>query len=174
MSHLLCNVDACKRKCCVLCYCCNKNLCFNHLKDHRDLIQSQLNILVNEINIINDQFMILNAQNDSSKNSNDTYENFLVERRTDQIRNVINQLRSTISQLISEQDTTNENIILLTLNIRSLKKEIEAIKQIIISDNLSSLITQRIISIEQLTTNDFDLSTLSSSFQTIICHHPLG
>ena len=62
MSYLLCNIDTCKHKSCALCHCCNKNLCFNHLKEHRDLIHSQLNFLVNEINTINDQLMTLTTK----------------------------------------------------------------------------------------------------------------
>ncbi len=133
-----CNINMCKRRCCVLCHCCNKNLCFNHLKEHRDLIQIQLNPLVNEINLINDQLMTLNAE--------------IFVRRIDYLRNVITQLRSTMSELICEQDSTNEDIILLTLTICWIKQEIE-----------------RIIPIEHL-----DLSTLSSPFQTIICQYSLG
>jgi hypothetical protein len=113
-------------------------LCFNHLKEHRDLIQIQLNPLVNEINLINDQLMTLNAE--------------IFVRRIDYLRNVITQLRSTMSELICEQDSTNEDIILLTLTICWIKQEIE-----------------RIIPIEHL-----DLSTLSSPFQTIICQYSLG
>ena len=167
---LFCNIDMCKRKCCVLCYCCNKNLCFTHLKEHRNLIESQLNPLINEINMINDQ---LTSLAHSYEENNDIVNQYLV-RRIDQLRHVVTQLRSTISELIYQQDTTNENIILLTLTIRSLQQAIETIKQTKSSADLPPFITKRILPIEQSRTKDLDLSTLSSPFQTVICQNPLG
>ncbi len=184
-----CNIDMCKRKSCCLCHCCNKNLCFNHLKEHHDLIQSQLNHLVNEINTMNDQLITL--INHSSQNLNkwdddyhelinwlyqpkyDMYDQYFI-KRIDKLRKDIVEVRSTINELIFEQDTTNEDIILLSLTICSIKQEIEIIKQTKIYDNFPPFILDKFISIEQSKINHFDLSNFSSPFQTIVCKESLG
>ena len=55
-----CSNETCKRKSRALCHCCNKNLCLDHLKEHYDLTNSQLNLLVDEINTLADQLLVLN------------------------------------------------------------------------------------------------------------------
>jgi hypothetical protein len=54
------------------------------------------------------------------------------------------------------------------------KQEIDIIIQAKISDNLPPFMTNKFSSIEQPNINDFDLSTFSVPFQTIICKNPLG
>ncbi|CAF5014754.1 unnamed protein product, partial [Rotaria sp. Silwood1] len=56
-----CAIDTCKRKSRVLCHCCNENFCINHLKEHNDLIYSQLNPLVDELNTLHNQMSALNV-----------------------------------------------------------------------------------------------------------------
>lgn len=157
----------CKRKYCALCYCCNKNLCFNHLKEHRYAIQSQLNPLVDKINIIHDQLMIFNEQ--IYDIHNDYY-----NKRIDKLRKDIVELKSTINKLISEEDTTNQDIILIIITIHYIKQEIEIIKKKRIDDVPSSSLIDKLISIEQSKINQFDLSSFSCPFQTIICKNPVG
>ena len=41
-----CLNETCKHKSRALCYCCNKSLCPDHLKQHYDLPNSQLNCFV--------------------------------------------------------------------------------------------------------------------------------
>jgi hypothetical protein len=85
-----------------------------------------------------------------------------LNERIDHLKNVINRLRLTISELMCKQDSTNEDIILLRLNIDYIKQEIERIKQ-----NFRLLIIERIIPIEQSL-------NLSSTFQMIVCQHSVG
>jgi hypothetical protein len=161
------------------------------LKEHGDLIQSQLNFLVNEMNPINDQFnteILIHHFSQQLNEWDDDYDKFIqylftekcdiydqyFVKRIDQLRKNIVQLRCTISELIDQQDTTNKDITLLTLIIRCIKQEMEIIKQKRILDNLSSFITDKLIYIEQSKTIALDLSTLSLPFQTIICKNPLG
>jgi hypothetical protein len=102
---LSCKINMCKRKSCALCYCCNKSLCFNHLKVHRDLINSQLNSIVNEINTINEQLMAF----DDDQKFYTLGRSFV--KRIGNLREDIAELRLTVSELNIEQDTTNEDII---------------------------------------------------------------
>jgi hypothetical protein len=161
------------------------------LKEHGDLIQSQLNFLVNEMNPINDQFnteILIHHFSQQLNEWDDDYDKFIqylfpekcdiyyqyFVKRIDQLRKNVVQLRCTISELIDQQDTTNEDITLLTLTIRCIKQEMKIIKQKIILYNLSSFITDKLIYIEQSKTLALDFSTLSLPFQTIICKNPLG
>ncbi|CAF3717922.1 unnamed protein product [Rotaria sp. Silwood1] len=56
-----CVIETCKRKSRALCHCCSKNLCLDHLKEHDDLINSQINTLVDEINTLDNQLSTLNV-----------------------------------------------------------------------------------------------------------------
>ncbi len=41
-----CAIPTCKLKSSNLCYCCNKNVCIDHLREHNDLNKSELNYLI--------------------------------------------------------------------------------------------------------------------------------
>ena len=47
-----CSVEKCQRPSHVFCYSCKKNFCREHLREHDDLINSQLNPLVDEVKTI--------------------------------------------------------------------------------------------------------------------------
>ena len=172
----LCDINVCKRKSFALCYCCNKKLCFNHLKEHHDLIQSQLNRLVDEINILNNQLIDSSKEAEESNNDEQKYQicNQYFSKRMNQAQENLVQLVSTISEMIYHQDATNEDIILSMLTIRFIKDEIENIKRFQISNNLPPVIKNRFKSIEQSKNIELDLSNLSIPFQSFVCKNPLG
>ena len=49
-SIRLCTVKKCDEASCAVCHCCQKDLCLDHLKEHRDQLNSKLDPLVNRIN----------------------------------------------------------------------------------------------------------------------------
>ncbi|CAF4750729.1 unnamed protein product, partial [Rotaria sp. Silwood2] len=51
-----CVFNECKRPSRALCICCQQYLCRDHLKEHYDLINSQLPSLADQINALSDQF----------------------------------------------------------------------------------------------------------------------
>ena len=55
-----CATETCKLNSWALCSCCNTNLCFDHLKEHKDLSNSQLITCADEINGVADQLSTLN------------------------------------------------------------------------------------------------------------------
>ena len=58
----LCAITTCKRASRALCYCCQQGLCMQHLKEHNDLLLSQLNPLVDQINGLGDQLKAINIE----------------------------------------------------------------------------------------------------------------
>ena len=58
-----CAITACKRTSRALCYCCQQSVCLQHLKEHSDLLVSQLNPLVDQINHIGDQLKSIDIEN---------------------------------------------------------------------------------------------------------------
>jgi hypothetical protein len=57
-----CAIQTCKYKSSALCYCCNQNICTDHLNGHNELSKSGLNILNNEIINLNDQFKTFDVE----------------------------------------------------------------------------------------------------------------
>ena len=60
---LPCAIETCKRKSRAICLCCNKNLCPDHLKEHDDSMNSQINPLVDELNAAADQLSQISIDN---------------------------------------------------------------------------------------------------------------
>ena len=58
-----CTVTECKRTSCALCHCCQQDICLSHLKEHQDLLISQLNPLVDQINVLENRVNALNTEN---------------------------------------------------------------------------------------------------------------
>jgi hypothetical protein len=56
MSQYPCTISDCPRLSRVLCYCCTKNYCIEHLKDHNEIYLSQLYQLTNEINLLSEYY----------------------------------------------------------------------------------------------------------------------
>ncbi|CAF4753638.1 unnamed protein product [Rotaria sp. Silwood1] len=56
-----CAIEKCKRKSRSICSCCNKSLCHDHLKEHDDLNNPQLNPLINEFNKLDEQLKSSNT-----------------------------------------------------------------------------------------------------------------
>jgi len=57
-----CNIDKCEQNSHVLCYCCKKNLCLDHLANHRTLLDFQSFSIADQTNILNEQLKKLDNQ----------------------------------------------------------------------------------------------------------------
>jgi hypothetical protein len=161
-------------------------LCLDHLKEHHDLSNSQLNTFVNEINILGDQLLLLDVgitdkdrqkldkwRDDCYMMINSYYEEKCQElqqryiERVDKYRREINETKSKINELMhEEEEATHKDFI-------SLKAIINDIKQFegksIILDIHPLTINKDLIQIEEWTSNEMDISTLPLPFQIIDC-----
>jgi len=185
-----CSIPTCKSKSLNLCYCCNKNICLDHLKEHNDLNKFELNNLNNEIIILNNQFKIfdINKLIKDSQNKLDIWKNnchqiidnyyqqksqelqkFFIEK-IDQHQNEIDQIQTTIIDFIRNDKTTQKNIQSLKLTINNIKKEINKFKDKGIQMDIRPFILDNhLISIKDSKPNAFNInsSILLSPYHTI-------
>ena len=180
-----CVIETCKHKSHVLCHCCNKNFCLDHLKQHSHLSSSQLNAFISEINTLGDQLLLLDAEitdkdrqkldkwrDDCYMMINSYYEEKCQElqqryiERVDKYRREINETKSKVNKLMHEEEATHEDFISLKAIINDIKQFKE--KSIIV-DIHPLTINKDLIQIEEWTSNEMNISTLPSPFQTIDC-----
>ncbi|CAF3437694.1 unnamed protein product [Rotaria sp. Silwood2] len=186
----LCTIDTCKRKSRALCHCCSKNLCLDHLKEHDDLIHSQLNPLVDEINILHNQISALNIDEiidkcrqklDKWRHDCHTIIDRLYEEKCQELqqcciqqagqkRKKIYQLKLKTNKLIQEQEATHDDIFSLKATINDIKRDVNQFEENgILVDVYPLIINQNLVYIEESTSNELDISTLSSPYRSIDC-----
>jgi hypothetical protein len=186
----LCVFDGCKFTSRVLCHCCNKNFCLEHLKEHNESINSELNPLVDEINTIGAQLITLNIgelttdcrekldqwRDDCFMMINHFYEKKCEEldkrcmKRRDLLQVEIDQIRAKLTKLICEQEITSEDLEILTLNIYDVKRKIVQIKEKSFEIDLHPLIIdENLISIQDTKIYELDLSNLSKPYRNLPC-----
>ncbi|CAF4289028.1 unnamed protein product [Rotaria sp. Silwood2] len=187
---LPCAIEICKRKSRALCHCCNKNLCPDHLKEHDDLINSQIHPLVDDINTIDNQLSVLNVDEVISKCRqkldkwrHDCYtiiDRFYEEKyqelqqrcleKVGEKRKKIHKLKLKTNELVREQEATHDDITSLKATINDIKRDVNQYEENgIVVDVHPLIINQDLIYVEQWTSNELDISTLSSPDRTIAC-----
>ncbi|CAF3042175.1 unnamed protein product [Rotaria sp. Silwood2] len=185
-----CDIEICKRKSRALCHCCSKNLCPDHLKEHDDVINSQVNPLVDEINNIDNQLSALNVdeiigkcrqkldkwRHDCHNIIDHYYEEKCQElqqrcvQQASQKRKKIHQLKLKTNELIQEQEVTYDDISSLKATINDIKRDVNQFEDNgILFDIHPLIINQNLVYIEDLISNEFDISTLSSPYRSIDC-----
>ncbi|CAF3879728.1 unnamed protein product [Rotaria sp. Silwood1] len=174
-----CAMETCKCKSRVLCHCCNKNLCSDHLKEHDDLINSQVNSLVDEINTLDNQLSVLNVDEVIGKCRHDCHmvlDRFYEEncqelqqcciQQVNHKRKKIHQLKLKINELIQEQEVTNDDIFSLKTTINDIKRDVNQFEEHgILVDVYPLSINQNLVYIEESTSNELDISALSSPYR---------
>ena len=184
-----CFNETCKRKSRAICHCCNKNLCPDHLKEHYDLPNSQLNYFVDDINTLADQLLLLNIEiNDKSHKKldkwrddcytmiNNYYEEKyeeLQQRYTERVEKYgkeIDQIKEKINEFMRGEEVTHEDIPTLKASINNMKRDIKQFEEkSIIVDIHPLTIKKDLIQIEKCTSNEVEISTLPPPFRTINC-----
>jgi hypothetical protein len=185
-----CAIETCKLKSRALCHCCSKNLCLDHLKEHKDLPNSQLNIFVDEINTVGDQVSALNIDTvienhrqklDKWRDDCYTVINHLYEEKCQELqqrcaerinkhRREIDQIRTKINELIHEQEATHEDIPLLRATINDVTRDVTQLAEKgIIVDIHPLIIDKNIVYIEEWTSKELKISTLPSPFRKVDC-----
>ncbi|CAM4798609.1 unnamed protein product [Rotaria magnacalcarata] len=187
---LSCAIETCKRKSRALCHCCNTNLCPDHFNEHVDLINAQMNPLADEINTLDNQLPLLNVdkvidkcrqkldkwRHECHATVNRFYEEKCqelqqrcIEKVSDE-RKKIHELKLKTNELIREQEATHDDICSLKATINDIKRDFNQFEENGITVDVDPLIiNQNLVSIEQWTSNELDISTLSSPYRTVVC-----
>jgi hypothetical protein len=186
----LCVSDGCKYTSRVLCYCCNKNLCLDHLTQHNETINSQLNPLIDEVNTLSAHLITLNTEDLTSNCRdkldqwrddcvlmiNEFYEkkcqelNRRCSKRLDLFQVEIEQIRSKMTKLINEREIMTDDLEILALNICDIKRKVEQIKEKSVEIYFHPLkLDENLISIEETKLYELDLSKLSTPFKNLTC-----
>jgi hypothetical protein len=186
----LCVTDGCKYTSRVLCHCCNKDFCLEHLKQHDETINSQINPLVDEINTLSANLITLNTEelisncrekldqwrDDCILMINQFYDkkcqelNRRCHKRLDLFQVEMNEIRSKMTKLINEKEITSDDLEILSLNIYDIKKKVEQIKKKSFEINFYPLkLDENLISIEEPKIYQLDLSKLSTPFRKLNC-----
>ncbi|CAF3332823.1 unnamed protein product [Rotaria socialis] len=172
---LSCAIETCKRKSRAICHCCNNNICLDHLKEHFDLINSQMNPLADEMSTLDNQLSLLNVDEVIDK-----FDRFYEEKcqelqqrcveKVGEKRKNIHQLKLKINELIREQEATHDDICSLKATINGIKRDVNQYEENgIVVDVNPLIINQNLVYIEQWTSNELDISPLSSLSRTIAC-----
>jgi hypothetical protein len=185
-----CSIDKCKRKWREICSCCNKKFCHDHLKEHNDLNNPQLNPLMNELNNLDKQLQLSNTtkligdcrvkldqwRENSLKLINRLYEEKCEELdqrsrlKLDEQRIELNQIRSKITELIHQQQTNQDQINSMKSTIQNIQHEIKVIEDTHFQLDIRPLkIDNHLIFIEEFQPNECNLSNLLTPYQTIDC-----
>ncbi|CAF2888407.1 unnamed protein product [Rotaria sp. Silwood2] len=186
-----CSIEKCTRTSRGPCDCCQQYLCLQHLVEHNALLISQLNPLTDEINALRNRFKTINIQKTIGNNRQKLEEwredchkkidcffkkkcqelDQLVNEIVDQQQEKLNQIQTKIIDLINAQETTRQDIDLLTSTIGQLQTNINNIENICFTINTRPLvIDDTFILIKKTIEHELDLSTLSPVYRTI--HRP--
>ena len=191
-----CVIQTCKHISCALCFCCAKSLCIDHLKQHQNPSNSQLNYFVDEINTLTDQILVLDADiTDKShqkleKWRDDSY--MMIDRyyeekhqqlqqhyieRADKYRRDIDRIKEKANKLMHEEKATDEDISSLKTTINHIKYDIKQFEEKGIMVDIHALIIDKdLIQIQECTSNKIDISTLPPPIRKMDClnvHMPL-
>jgi chromosome segregation ATPase len=139
-----CAIADCKRTSRALCHCCQQDLCREHLNEHDDFLNEQLNPFADEINQLSDQINHidvkslrdrfreqLNEYRNESYRKIDRYvdekqrqlDEFINKKLNNQIES-INHVKTIIKHLIDNQDTTAKDLNSISSSIQSIRREI--------------------------------------------------
>lgn len=149
-SSRACIVNKCEFSSCAVCHCCQKDLCLDHLKEHRDQLNAKLLPFANQINTFIDTLEHFTPSSSSSfKNleqwraaAHETVDKFyehmyneLFEQKKNKPLEKLHAIRNNLEQLIRKQAASHENINLLNNSLRSIEQEINNLQNVQINLN---------------------------------------
>ncbi|CAF3537233.1 unnamed protein product [Rotaria socialis] len=184
----MCTITKCNGNSYAKCDCCQQIVCLFHLKEHRDLLISQLNPLINQITVLENRVnafkaenMIVNACKTLEQWRIDCYkkiDKFIEEKsqqltayvnsKIDKQRDDIDQIRSKVAKLINKENLNDQHLDSIKCKIIDLEKEITKTEQTTFHIQMQSFVTtDDLIRIKESNPYQFDLSSLSPAFKTI-------
>ena len=189
----LCAAPKCDRTLRAPCDCCGQNLCLQHLHEHNTILVSKLNPLTDEINVLGDRLNRLNIQQtlgecrekleqwrlDCYRKIDRLFEqkcqelDQIIINKTEKQREKILHIQSKIDKLIRDQETTQEDIDILTSTVRHLENEMNKIEEAHVSVmSRPLLIDESTVQVKEIFEKEFDASAISTVCKTIA--YPLG
>lgn len=184
-----CAILECKRVSRALCYCCQQNLCRDHLNEHDDLLNSRLNPIADEVNILKDRInnidrrtIFSNLQEqlnqwrteahrrvDSFYDEKRNQINTIIDAKLNNYTKAIDHIRITVKQLIDKQETTVEDLNTIEERLQIIRGDFAQIEDQAIDLRICPLdIDDKLIEIDdENTKQDFDISTLTPAVYTI-------
>jgi len=183
-----CAIATCKRLSRALCFCCQKNICIYHLKEHDDILNSKVNPLVDEINALGERLQTIDIEKKVGYCRRklqqwrlDCYQKIdrLFEQKCQELdefvavktikqKEEINQVKAKLDKVINNQEATRQDIDLLTSNIRYLEGKMNNIEQTCIDITIQPLIIDTCsINFKEKHEQEFDLSTRYPIYKTI-------
>ncbi len=183
-----CAITTCKRMSRALCYCCQQNLCLQHVNEHNAFLVSQLNPLTDEVNTLSDRLNAVNIQTmigdcrqkleqwrlDCYQKIDQLFEqkcqefNRLITMKLDTQRKKTIDIQSRVAELLREQEATQDDIDSLMSNIRDLTRELDVIEQTCLRINTRPLVINGdLIQIKGAIEKELDLSCLPPIYKTI-------
>jgi archaellum component FlaC len=185
-----CAIESCESTLGISCHCCDKIFCPDHLDEHYESINAQLNPLVDEINTLNDQVMRKTKEklignclekldrwrDESYKMINSLYEKKhqkleeYYAQKTEKQRKEIDEMQLKLNELLHQQDATQQDIQFFKSTIENIKHEIKEIHQISYEINIRPLeFYENFISIEEIKSDEIDFTTLLTPYKIIDC-----
>ena len=187
-----CAVAGCDRPSRALCHCCNENLCRNHLAEHDDRLNGQLDPMADEINLLSDRLHSIQSNglfaDEREKihrwrlNAHRKIDEYADERLESLNRCVraklaahtyeLNRLSSITHQLVEEQGTTTGDLKSLSQAIANMKKELVEMELSCFDLNYHQFeINERFIELEdERAKEELDLSALDLPIHVV--HRP--
>ncbi len=181
MSQYPCAITECPRLSRVLCYCCTKKYCIEHLKTHNDTYLSQLYQLTNEINLLSEYYRgQYRQQLDQWRHESHQAIDFYYEKKCQELNNkvipneklnqnrqVIEWIKLKIAQLIREQNTTQQQIDSLKAATNAVQRDLKQIPRENLQLNIPPLILDEdFIQLDKTKVNFNLYSTIKSLFLT--------
>lgn len=131
-----CAVNKCEISSCAICHCCQKDLCLDHIREHKEQLNSKLNPLAHQINTFLDNLehfkpnlqIVEQWRTDAHATVEQFYQRIcqeLFERRKNETRERISLVRMSLDQLIRKQAANHENIDLLTKDLRVIEQDMD-------------------------------------------------
>lgn len=152
-SNETCAITKCEVSSCATCHCCKMDLCIDHLKEHKDRLNSQLSPVAHQVNTLVDDLQKCDRTSlpcfklfeqwriEAHKTIDQFYERMwdeLFEQRKNTTLNQLRTLCSTLDTMIRKQGATREKIDLLNNDIRLIEEEINNLKTL--KTNLNPLV----------------------------------
>jgi hypothetical protein len=192
-----CAMPSCNQPSRVLCYCCDKNLCLDHLSNHTTLIDYQSQSLPEQVNLLNEQLKRLDKDKlvDDGRQKLDKWRDESLkkihrfhEQKCDELERyfILNirqkqyetdQLYKKLTDYNQKSDLTHDDYSKeLKIIIFDTKQKFDSIEQKGIPISIHSLsIGNNLIHIGESKTEEFDLTILSSPpYQTFSCSNKFG
>lgn len=140
-----CTVAKCETSACALCHCCQKDLCLDHLKEHRDLLNAQLVPLAHEANILKEKFdrfevnstpayRTIEQWRQQAHQTVDAFCRRMYERVTlekkEESKEQVQTVHMTLDLMIRRQGATRESIGLVTKSLNAAQQHFDELSKI--------------------------------------------